>query len=149
MIKDELDKAIINRLQYGLEIIAQPYQQIATELKISEAELLTRLQRLLNEGILTRIGPMFHPELIGGGVTLAALHAEENVFDHIAEIVNQFPEVAHNYQREHFLNMWFVIITAQPEQIPIVIKQIEQQTELKVYSFPKLKEYFIGLHFLV
>lgn len=142
---DELDKRIINSLQAGFPICAAPYQQVAAQLGISEDALLTRLQALLDDGLLSRFGPMYHAEEMGGGLSLAALKAPAEDFDRIADIVNAFPEVAHNYARNHALNMWFVLATETPEQIEQVISRIEQQTALKVYNMPKIREYFVGL----
>ena len=88
---------------------------------------------------------MFHAEQMGGALTLAAVKAPKDNYDTIAEIINKFPEVAHNYAREHVLNMWFVLATETPEQIQQVITQIEAQTGLTVYNMPKIQEYFVGL----
>lgn len=142
---DALDKKIINHLQIGFPICPSPYQQVATELGISENQLLQRLQVLLNDGILSRFGVLYHAEQLGGALTLAAVKAPLERFDEIAEKLNAFPEVAHNYAREHELNMWFVIATAEPERLQQVIIEIEAQTGLKVYNMPKIKEYFVGL----
>ncbi len=142
---DELDKKIINHLQSGFPICESPYQQVANELGISESQLLARLQTLLANGVLSRFGPLYHAEQMGGALTLAAVKAPTESFDEVAKIINAFPEVAHNYAREHELNMWFVIATEQPERLLEVIAEIEQQTGLQVYNMPKINEYFVGL----
>lgn len=142
---DDIDKVIINQLQQGFPITTSPYQRVAETLGISEAELLQRLQQLLDQGVLSRFGPMYHAEQMGGALTLAALKVPELRFDEVTEIVNSFPEVAHNYARSHALNMWFVLATEQPEQVQNVIQSIEQQTGLTVYNMPKIQEYYVGL----
>ena len=142
---DELDRAIINHLQGGLQVCERPYLCAADELGISEDALITRLASLLERGILTRIGPLFQIEKTGGAFTLAALHAPAEHYDAIAAKVNALPEVAHNYEREHALNMWFVVATETPEHIFDVIKTIEQTTGCTVFNFPKSKEYFVEL----
>ncbi|OQK15752.1 protein nirG [Methyloprofundus sedimenti] len=142
---DDIDRTIINRLQEGFPICPAPYQRVAETLNISEQELLERLQILLDSGILSRFGPMFHAEHMGGALTLAALKVPEDNYDTIAETINAFPEVAHNYARKHLLNMWFVLATETPVQIQQVITQIETQTKLTVYNMPKIQEYFVGL----
>ncbi|WP_442498622.1 Lrp/AsnC family transcriptional regulator [Methylobacter sp. sgz302048] len=142
---DNLDKKIINALQGGFPICDAPYRQVALALNITEAELLTRLQNLRANGILTRFGPLYNAEQMGGALTLAAVKAPEDRFDEIADIINAFPEVAHNYARRHTLNMWFVIATETPEQVQQTIEAIERQTGLTVYNMPKIKEYFVNL----
>lgn len=142
---DELDRAIVNALQGGFPISDEPYREAAEQLGIAEAELIARLQRMLEEKTLTRFGPMFQVERMGGAFVLAALAVPEADYERVAEQVNTLPEVAHNYRREHALNMWFVLATEMPEGIPAAIDRIERATGLKVYAFPKLKEYFVEM----
>ena len=142
---DDIDKRIINTLQQGFPITEHPYRQVAQQLGIDTQTLLQRLQALLDSGVLTRFGPLFHAEQMGGALTLAAIQVPEQRFEAVTAIVNAFPEVAHNYAREHRLNMWFVIATEQPEQVAVVIDGIERQTGLKVYNMPKIREYYVGL----
>ncbi|MFA6053304.1 MAG: AsnC family transcriptional regulator [Methylobacter sp.] len=142
---DEIDKQIINTLQDGFPICDAPYQQAAAQLGLTEQELIARLKALLDNGTLTRFGPLYNAEKMGGALTLAAVKAPKERFDAIAEIINSFPEVAHNYARSHELNMWFVIATETPEQIQQTINAIERQTGLTVYNMPKNKEYFVNL----
>ena len=142
---DPIDRAIVNDLQAGFPISHRPYAEVAARLGIDEADLLDRLRRMLDRGILTRFGPLFHAERLGGGLTLAAVEAPEDRFDALAAIVNAFPEVAHNYRREHRLNMWFVVATETPERISEVLAAISEQTGLKVFDTPKIEEFYIGL----
>lgn len=146
---DQLDRAIINQLQQGFPICEAPYKRVAEQFGIGETELLNRLQALLADGVLSRFGPMYHAEQMGGALTLAALKVPEQRFEEVSEIVNRFPEVAHNYARNHVLNMWFVLATEKPEQVQMVIADIERQTGLMVYNMPKIKEYYVGLQLLV
>ena len=98
---DDIDRAIINDLQGGMPICERPYREVAQRMGLNEAELLARLAQLLESGDLTRIGPLFQIEKMGGAFTLAALHAPEDNFERVAHSVNALPEVAHNYAREH------------------------------------------------
>jgi siroheme decarboxylase len=143
---DAADRRLINRLQDGLPLVEAPYAAVAAELGLSEGELLYRLERLLEAGVLSRFGPMYHAERLGGGLTLAALAVPEVDFDRITEAVNAFPEVAHNYRREHRLNMWFVLATETPERIDEVIAEIEAATGLAVFNMPKQEEFHVRLH---
>jgi siroheme decarboxylase len=142
---DPLDRAVINGLQGGLPVCDRPYLEAARRLGMSEDALLERLRRLLDAGTLTRIGPMFQIERIGGAFTLAALHAPAGDYERIAALVNAHPEIAHNYERSHDLNMWFVIATETPEGIGQAIAAIEAETGCQVFNFPKSREYFIEM----
>ncbi|MCE8034990.1 AsnC family transcriptional regulator [Halomonas sp. MCCC 1A11057] len=143
---DAADRRIVNRLQDGLPLVASPYAAVAAELSISEGELLYRLERLLEAGVLSRFGPMYHAERLGGGLTLAALEVPEADYERVTAAVNAFPEVAHNYRREHRLNMWFVLATETPERIDEVIAAIEAATGLAVFNMPKQEEFHVRLH---
>jgi len=144
---DTLDRAIINEFQGGFPISPRPYAEAAARLGISEGDFIDRVRSLLEAGVLSRFGPMFHAEKLGGGLTLAAMAVPEADFDAVTESVNAFPEVAHNYAREHELNMWFVLATETPERIAEVIAEIEAATGLHVYNMPKQEEFFVGLRF--
>lgn len=142
---DELDRLIINALQGGFPISDEPYREVAAQLGTTEADLLARLQRLLDQRVLTRFGPMFQIERLGGRFVLAALAVPEERFDEVAAAVNALPEVAHNYRREHRLNMWFVLATETPDGIAAATARIEAATGLPVFAFPKLREFFVDM----
>lgn len=142
---DDTDRAIINALQGGFPISERPYRDAAEPLGLDEEELIARLDNLLERGVLSRFGPLYHAERLGGGLTLAAMRVPEEEFDAVTDRVNAHPEVAHNYAREHDLNMWFVLATERPEDIERVIAEIEAETGHRVYNMPKLREFFIGL----
>lgn len=142
---DELDRRIINLLQAGLPVVDEPYAAVAEELGIEEDELLSRLQLLLDNKMLSRFGPMYDAQKMGGAFSLVAMKVPAPRFDEVAELVNSYPEVAHNYQRDHNFNLWFVIATETQQQIGEVNAEIEQRSGLQVYNFPKLAEYYVGL----
>jgi DNA-binding Lrp family transcriptional regulator len=142
---DDTDRRIINELQDGLPLCGQPFAPLAAQLDVTEQTLVDRIEKLLVDGYLSRFGPLFNAERLGGALSLCALAAPDEKFDTIAGLVNAHPEVAHNYEREHALNMWFVLATERPEQIGAVVELIELETGCDVYQFPKLEEFFVGL----
>ena len=142
---DGRDRAIVNRLQHGFPICERPFAQAALELGLDEGELLQRLGRLLESGVLTRFGPMFQIERAGGAVVLAAMQVPDADLERVVTILNALPEVAHNYLREHRFNLWFVLATASLERMDRVIDGIEAATGYPVHAMPKLKEYFLDL----
>ncbi len=142
---DAIDRAIIDTLQGDFPLTEHPYAQAAERLGIAEADLLVRLERMLADKVLTRFGPMFQIERMGGAFVLAALAVPEARYETVAAQVNALPQVAHNYRREHLLNMWFVLATEKPEGIAEAIAQIEAETGLPVHAFPKEREYFVQM----
>ena len=145
---DEIDRRIINDLQGGFPLSERPYADAADSLGIGENELIGRLQAMLDQGVLSRFGPMFNADRMGGAFTLAAMQVPKERFETVAAQVNAWPEVAHNYEREHALNMWFVIGVGRPERIVAVIRGIEAETGLRVFDMPKLEEFFVDLRFV-
>lgn len=148
-IIDATDRAIIDHLQGGFPICERPYAQAAAALGIGEDELLERLQRLLDARVLTRFGPMFQVERMGGAFVLAAMRVPEADWQQVVDIVNAFPGVAHNYRRESDracpFNMWFVLATETADGIAAAVRTIEAASGLPVFAFPKLREYFVEM----
>ncbi len=89
---------------------------------------------------------MYHAEHMGGALSLCAMRVPEERFETVTQQVNALPEVAHNYQREHEMNMWFVLATETPEALQAAIDRIEAETGLRVFNLPKLEEFYVGLH---
>ncbi len=142
---DELDRAIVNRLQEGLPVCERPYAAAAAGLGIGEAELISRLGRLLGEGILTRFGPLYDAERLGGAFSLCAMSVPPHDAARVIELVNAHPEVAHHYERGHRLNLWFVLATEAPQGIAAALRAIERETGYPVLDLPKEAEYRVRL----
>jgi DNA-binding Lrp family transcriptional regulator len=142
---DATDRAIINALQGGFPIVDEPFRRVGDELGLAEADVIGRIERMLGNGSLTRFGPMFQVERMGGSFVLAAMAVPEAEYERVADQVNGLEEVAHNYRREHRLNMWFVLATETPAGIAAAIGRIERVTGLPVFAFPKEREYFVGM----
>lgn len=142
---DDLDRAIINSLQGGFPICEQPYAEVAGTLGISEDVLIERIKGLLERGLLSRFGPMYHAEQMGGALSLAAMKVAPEDYERVTSIVNGHAEVAHNYERNHALNMWFVLATESPAAQRETIAKIEQETGYPVFNMPKIREYFVEL----
>jgi DNA-binding Lrp family transcriptional regulator len=142
---DAADRMIINALAGGFPVCERPFAVAGAGLGLAEDELIARIDRLLADGTLTRFGPLFDAEKLGGAFTLAAMAVPPADFDRVAAAVNALPEVAHNYARDHVLNMWFVLATETPAGIAHAIAAIERDTGLPVHSFPKEREFFVEL----
>jgi DNA-binding Lrp family transcriptional regulator len=146
---DKLQRHFINQFQGGFPLVENPYSSVAAELDTDEVTLISLIGQLLDDGILSRFGPMYDAVNMGGSITLAALCVADDVFDEIAGKVNRHAEIAHNYRRDHELNMWFVIATESAQGILNTIKMIEAETGLKVFNFPKLREFYLGLWLMI
>lgn len=147
-----LDKELINLLQDGFPLTPRPFLTVSQQLsengnEATETEVMTRIQVLLDDGILSRFGPMYQAERMGGGLTLAAMKVTEEDYERVTQKVNAFPQVAHNYRREHELNMWFVLATESPEEIEDCIDDMEAATGYHVFNMPKEEEFYVGLRF--
>ena len=142
---DELERAIVNRLQGGFPLSERPFADAARELGTDEATLIAKLKAMLEAGTLTRFGPMYDAERLGGAFTLCAMSVPAADFERVAALVNAHPEVAHNYERAHRYNMWFVIAAASRAQIAPLVAAIETETGYPVLNLPREQEYFIEL----
>jgi DNA-binding Lrp family transcriptional regulator len=144
---DEIDRLLVDVLQEGMPMSARPFANVAEQAGISEADVVARLRRLLEDGRLSRFGPLFNVEAFGGSYVLAAMQVPDSGLEDIAGLLNAYPEVAHNYLREHRFNVWFVVAAPGPEQAEAVLRDIEQRTGIPVCRLPKIREYFVGARF--
>ncbi|HEY0849431.1 MAG TPA: Lrp/AsnC family transcriptional regulator [Bradyrhizobium sp.] len=141
---DPTARAIVNGLQGEFPLTSRPFRDAGRELGLTENELIEGVRDLTDSGALSRFGPLWNAEHIGGGVCLAAMAVPQDRFEEVVEKVNAHPEIAHNYERTHVLNMWFVISADDPRKIQQVIAKIENETGLAVHAMPKAREFFVG-----
>lgn len=142
---DELDRRIVNELQGGFPLCERPYAQAAARLGVSQEILIQRIGQLLETKTLTRFGPLFDAERLGGAFSLCALSVPREDFERVAAVVNAYPEVAHNYERAHRLNMWFVLAAISPSEIERTIERIEAETGYAVLNLPREEEFFLEM----
>jgi DNA-binding Lrp family transcriptional regulator len=142
---NETGRQFINQWQGNFPLAELPFEIVASELGIDSTDLIAMIEELLEQGFLSRFGPLYDASSMGGSITLAALSVPEDNYEAVAKMVNAMPEVAHNYQREHRLNMWFVIATETADLLHATIDRIEQEVKLPVYNFPKLQTFYLGL----
>jgi DNA-binding Lrp family transcriptional regulator len=141
-----LEKRVLNDFQHDLPLSATPFADIAQQLGVSENEILSTVSKLQNDGVISRVGPVFTPNRIGVS-TLAAMSIPEAELECVARIISAFPEVNHNYERDHNFNLWFVVTASSEEHLDIVLHEIEQHAEYPLMSLPMLEDYFIDLGF--
>jgi DNA-binding Lrp family transcriptional regulator len=139
------DLLLIEELHGGFPLSERPFAEVGARLGMGETQVIQRLHRLLARGLLTRFGPLFQIERAGGLFVLAAMEVPQADFDRVAALLHAMPEVAHNYRREHRLNMWFVIAAETPEAAQDALGRIAFATALQVLAFPKEREYHVEL----
>ena len=147
---DDIDKAILNRIQSDFPITPQPYHAVATELGITEQDVLERISRLKKEGIIRRIGGNFVPDKLGYVSTLCAARVPEDKIGQFAEIVNRYPGVTHNYRRDNSFNIWFTFIAPSMQEIEQNLKEISEKTGIsEILNLPATRVFKIRAQFQV
>jgi len=125
---DDTDRKILNRIQSDFPITPRPYLSIAEQLGLSEQEVISRLTRLKAHAIIRRIGGNFYPEKLGFVSTLCAAKVPEDKIDLFADVVNRYPGVTHNYERDSVFNIWFTFIAPSREDIAEKLEEISRET---------------------
>ncbi len=145
---DDIDKAILNRIQSNFPITARPYLSVADELGLTEKEVLERVGRLKKTGIIRRIGGNFVPGKLGYVSTLCTAKVPAEKIDRFAEVVNRYPGVTHNYQRENKYNVWFTFIAPSMAEIEENLKKIADETGVHdILNLPATRVFKIRAQF--
>jgi siroheme decarboxylase len=145
---DEKDKEILNRIQSDFPVMPRPFQVIAEDLGLTEEAVIERLTRLKNAGIIRRIGGNFVPGKLGFVSTLCAAKVPEEKIDDFARLVNQFPGVTHNYQRDDEFNIWFTFIAPSMVEIEENLETISRATGIvDILNLPATNVYKIKAQF--
>ena len=134
-------------MQDDFPVCEQPFAELAEKLALKENELLNRVQSLLDDGTLSRFGPMYNIEMLGGVYCLVAMRIPEHDLEQIINTINSYHEVAHNYERTHEFNVWFVLAAETETQLKNLLDDIEIKTGYPTFEMPKLEEFYIGLKF--
>jgi DNA-binding Lrp family transcriptional regulator len=147
---DDIDRTILNRIQSDFPITSRPYRIIAEKLGLAEEDVIKRVVRLKDAGIIRRIGGNFTPDKLGFVSTLCAAAVPEEKISQFAEVVNRYPGVTHNYRRENAVNIWFTFIAPTMDEINANLKQIAEETGVtKILNLPATKVFKIKAEFKV
>lgn len=145
---DNIDKKILNRIQSNFPITHNPYRAVADRLNLQEADVLERVARMRKHGLIRRIGGNFVPEKLGYVSTLCAASVPQDKIEHFTKIVNQYPGVTHNYQRDNPFNVWFTFIAPSSEDINNNLQRIAEETGIeKILNLPATRVFKIKAHF--
>lgn len=141
-----LERRLLNDFQDGFPLTPRPFQAVAERVGSTEQDVMHTLQQLQTNRLISRVGPVFRPNRVGAS-TLAAMEVPVDRLESVAAIVNGYGEVNHNYEREHALNLWFVVTAADRDALGSVLLEIEQRTGLEVIDLPMIEDFYINLGF--
>jgi DNA-binding Lrp family transcriptional regulator len=145
---DDVDATLVDEFQSGFPVEERPFRAVGEALGVGETEALERVRALREKGVFRRFGAVLNPPVIGSS-TLAAVSAPDDRFDEVAEVINGYEQVNHNYRRSHEWNMWFVVTAASRETRDRILDEIEERTGLEVLNLPMVTDYYIDLEFPV
>lgn len=137
---------LLDEFQHNFPLSATPYADIARKLAITEQEVIDSLTSMQESGVVSRVGPVFKPNEIGVS-TLAAMAVPAERLDEVAELISQYDQVNHNYEREHAFNLWFVATAPGERELLAFLEEVEKRTGLEVLFLPMLEDYHIDLGF--
>ena len=148
---DEIEKAFLRIVQEEVPLVKQPWDMLAMKLGITYEDLMERIQRLHDEGVIRRFSPVLETDKVGlSARTLVLMKVPPERIDEVANIVNSFEVVTHNYEREHEYNLWFTIITSSQERLESSLKKIIEATRIpykEILDLPVTKKHKIKVNF--
>lgn len=154
MALSEIDRKILQRLQTNLPLTHRPFLDLANELDIDEDLVIERIKAMVEGKYVRRLAPIINTQAVGNSATLAAMQVPEDRIDDVAEVINGYSGVSHNYLRkgknkELPLNIWFTMSAPSQEKLEENIKEIEDSTGFKVRMLPTTKKFKIGVKFKI
>jgi DNA-binding Lrp family transcriptional regulator len=144
---DETDKKILNTIQHDFPLDTHPFLKLGEGLGISEEEVLIRLRRLQEEGAVRKIGPVINRNRVGGTSTLVAVKVPEKMIDEVADYIDEYAEVSHNYLRPDIYNVWFTLSASDEGRIQEILRELNQKTGLEFVNLPTVRLFKIGVRF--
>ena len=145
---DKLDRLILNEIQRNFPVTHRPFLVLSRKLKMREKEVMERVQKLKDLGIIRRIGASFSARAVGFSSTLCAAKVPEERIEEFVAVVNTYPGVTHNYEREGDYNIWFTLIAHSKKRIDQILAEISRKTGVKdILNLPALKTFKIAVDF--
>lgn len=145
---DILDRELLNMIQADFPLEPRPYLAIGERLGIPESEALSRVKRLVESGIIRRIGPSFDTRRIGRVSTLMAMKVPSDRLEEVASLVSSYPQVTHNYGREHEYNLWFTLVCPDWQEVARIAAEIKSRTGIEdLHLLPAKRLFKIRVEF--
>jgi len=143
---NDVDKCLLDDFQRDFPLVARPYAEIGKRLGMSEDDVIQAYANLMDQKYVSRIGAVIAPNRVGAS-TLAAMRVPQDRLEEVAQFVSQFEEVNHNYEREHDINLWFVVAAGDVMRVGAVLGRIEAETAIPVMNLPIIEDYHLDLGF--
>jgi siroheme decarboxylase len=148
---DETDRSILQIIQDDFPLVQHPWLEIGDRLNISEIKVVSRLKRLIETGVIVKIGPVFDSSKMGlKSATLVAMRVPKNKVDDTARIINAYDNVSHNYEREDEYNVWFTLAASNKNELATLLDEVRQKTAVEdqdVLDLPTVRRFKINVHF--
>lgn len=145
---DELDRRILNRIQTEVPLNSRPFKVLGQEFGLSETEMLARVKRMRDLGIVRRLGPIINYPAWGMSGVLVAARADEDRLEAIKAIIEQYQEITHAYLRDSEWNFWFTVIAENEEKRDLIIDKVTREAGLEeVKALPQKKSFKLGVRF--
>jgi DNA-binding Lrp family transcriptional regulator len=128
---DDLDRRILDALQSDFPLTERPYDVLAERLGIDADLLWQRVENMIEQGVIRRLGASLDSRKLGFSSTLAAVRVEAGLVERAAEVIGRYHEVTHSYLRDHEFNIWFTIIAANSERIEAILHEIRRDLALR------------------
>ncbi|ABO50675.1 transcriptional regulator, AsnC family [Desulforamulus reducens MI-1] len=147
---DHIDKHLLDVVQTDFPICTEPYRVIGEKIGISEQEVLARLECLMQQDVIRRLGGVFDSRKLGYKGTLCAIKVPSERIDEVAEVINNYIGITHNYLRDHEYNMWFTILAQSSEKVEQILTEIKAKTGINdVINLPSQRFFKVLVNFKV
>jgi len=143
---DNLDKEILNEIQWTFPLVSQPYHEIAKKFDISVEDIKKRLTNLKKTGILRQLSAIFDTRRLGYKSSLIAMKIDPDKLDYVAQQINRHPGVSHNYERNHEFNLWFTLAVPPGLDLKTEVDKFSKLVGIqKIRLLPTIKLFKIGV----
>ncbi len=148
---DKTDFALLDVLQDDIPLISRPFEEISVRLGIPEDEVIRRLKGLKERGIVRGISPVLESRHVGlSATTLVALRVPPEMIRSTARLINEYPEVSHNYRRDNDYSIWFTIAAKDENRIREIVQEIKKEARLSesdILELPTVRRYKVDVRF--
>lgn len=143
---NNLDKQILNEIQWTFPLVSQPYHKIAKKFDTTPEIIKQRLSNLKKTGILRQLSAIFDTRRLGYKSSLVAMEIEPDKLEYVANQINRHPGVSHNYERNHQFNLWFTLATPPGSDLKTEVDKFKKIPGiLKIRMLPTIKLFKIGV----